>query len=95
MRSRVYDGPSGDKGFMQIKDDKIFFNDNTPVRFFGMGLTIKNDIPPENREDIIKLVRTLSSYGFTHVRLIGLDFNASAICQQWMNHKNYERRFKY
>ena len=60
------DKPAGKHGFVQIKKDKLIFEDGTPVKFWGVNIC--SHLPYSDSSTVEKWANYLSKYGVNAVR---------------------------
>jgi hypothetical protein len=61
--------PAGRRGFVRVSNNRLAFEDGTPVRFWGTNLTASALFETARREDVKIQARRLSELGFNLVRL--------------------------
>ncbi|MDH4319823.1 MAG: hypothetical protein OEV64_15685, partial [Desulfobulbaceae bacterium] len=87
MSSRILTPPAGKFGRVIAKGDKITFEDGTPAKFWGVGLTFSGGrhpkFPPDQNTSQA-LVKKLAQYGFNHVRFVGLDNSGTEPYMFWL-----------
>lgn len=86
MATRVLEAPAGRRGRVVAGGDKLYFEDGTPARFFGVGIAFSSEFPPKIPPDKATarlIARKLAKYGFNHVRFVGFDATASEVYQAW------------
>lgn len=70
--SYLLDAPAGKHGFLTYtEDDNFFFEDNTSIRFWGIGLSDEDTIP--EYEDAALLAKRFSQLGYNLVRFISME----------------------
>lgn len=85
------DKPAGKHGFVQMKNDKLVFEDGTQVKFWGTNLG--SHLPLMKPEEAVKWAEFLSRFGFNGVRFHKFTWDAtdgihSTIItdENWKNH---------
>ncbi len=67
--------PAGKHGFVQMKGDKLMFEDGTPIKFWGTN--IASELPFMTPEEAIRWSKFLTSYGFNAVRFHKFTWDAT------------------
>jgi len=69
--SRLLDAPAGKHGFLKAKEGNLYFDDGTPVRFWGTNLTAKDVFASDAQLD--SAVSRLAKMGCNMLRLHHMD----------------------
>ncbi|MBC7389392.1 MAG: carbohydrate binding domain-containing protein [Opitutaceae bacterium] len=69
--SSLLDAPAGKHGFAIVKEGRIYFNDGTPIRFWGTNLVAGKCFPEKKQADSLAL--RLSKMGCNLLRLHHMD----------------------
>jgi hypothetical protein len=69
------DKPAGKRGFVQMKNDKLVFEDGTQVKFWGTNLG--SHLPLMKPEEAVKWAEFLSRFGFNGVRFHKFTWDAT------------------
>ena len=81
--------PAGSGGRVVARGDQLFFEDGTPARFWGVGLTFSAGPPiafPPPKDQAEDFVKRIKVYGFNLVRFVGIDNSLSPLCAFWREH---------
>ena len=89
IEGKVHDAPAGKHGYIKALGDKLYFEDGSRARFWGVGLTFssgkENIKSPPTKSEADSLVSKLVKYGFNHVRFVGFDVTAPEVSSQWLS----------
>lgn len=75
---------AGSLGHVSQEDGRMVFEDGTPARFWGVGIAVAPDFPPESREDAQHFADKLQAYGVNFVRFTGLDYKRVGLFSYFM-----------
>lgn len=81
--------PAGSSGWVVARGDRLLFEDGTPARFWGVGLTFSAGHPiafPPPKEQAEAFVKQIKAYGFNLVRFVGIDNSLNQLCAFWREH---------
>ncbi len=89
VAGRIHDAPAGKHGYIKAVGDKLYFEDGTRARFWGVGLTFSSVIrdikSPPTKSETDNLVGKFVKYGFNHVRFVGFDVTAPEVSSKWIS----------
>jgi hypothetical protein len=83
MTERLRDAPAGKHGWIRADGDLLVFEDGTPARLWGIGMSASPEFPPADKATASALVRKLSKYGFNVVRIRGIDAPTVGLYRPW------------
>jgi hypothetical protein len=69
------DKPAGKHGFVQMKGDRLVFEDGTPIKFWGTN--IASNLPFMEAGEVKKWIPFLTGYGFNSVRFHKFTWHAT------------------
>jgi len=67
----ILDAPAGKHGFVTTRDKNFYFQDGTPIKFWGTNLCFSANFP--TKRQAIMLAKRLAFFGFNAVRLHHMD----------------------
>lgn len=84
MTERLADAPAGKHGPIRADGDRLVFQDGTPVKLWGIGMSASAAFPPSDKTVANALVKKLTKYGFNVVRIRAIDEKVVGLYENWL-----------